>query len=62
MTEMVFDGILNFPIQSLEEGYPLIFQDFPETPFRSADLEDTTYDEKQDDEGTDKGKKGRTDG
>ncbi len=52
------DCILDFPIQSLEKVYALIFQDFPETPLRSADLEDTTYDEKEDDEGADEGKKG----
>jgi len=50
------DRILNFPIQSLEKVYALIFQDFPETPFGSADLEDTTYDEKEDDEYTLKSK------
>jgi hypothetical protein len=46
----------------LEKVYALIFQDFPETAFRSADLEDASYDEKQDDEGADEGEKGRTDG
>jgi hypothetical protein len=38
----------------------LIFQDSPEAPFRSVDLEETAYDKKQDDEATDEGEIGGT--
>jgi len=54
------DRILNFPLQSSEKGYALIFQDSPEAPFRPVDLEKTAYNEKQDDNAADEGEIGGT--